>query len=176
MITNQKVNAFCSELTIFTVQLHANPCSTSMRITVQLRKNLCSASMRICTGSLIEKREKLCSSGKFHDLFVLGGTTEEKLDIIENNTYLKKAFESLKKIEGDLVIYGCSIDDNDAHIWKNICDSSVNNIYIGISSDKARDRIKNHFENKNTAFYYQDENNIWKEVDWVNRVKSLSFK
>ncbi|HHU0128951.1 TPA: DUF4917 family protein, partial [Legionella pneumophila] len=32
---------------------------------------------KVQSGNLIEKREKLCSRGKFHDLFVLGGTTEE---------------------------------------------------------------------------------------------------
>lgn len=125
---------------------------------------------KVQSGKLIEKREKLCSS-MFHDLFVIGGTTEEKLNIIKNNTYLKNALKSLKNIEGDLVIYGCSIDDNDAHIWKNICDSRTNNIYIGISkdcSDKNIDRIKDHFKNKNTTFYCHD-NNIW-EDGWINKV------
>jgi hypothetical protein len=127
---------------------------------------------KVQSGNLIEKREKLCSSGKFHDLFVLGGTTEEKLNIIKNNTYLKNALESLKGIEGDLVIYGCSIDDNDAHIWKNICDSRIKNIYIGISEDcsnKNIGRIKEHFNNKNKVFYNHNDNNIW--VDgWINKV------
>ncbi|HAT1927502.1 TPA: DUF4917 family protein [Legionella pneumophila] len=123
------------------------------------------------SGNLIENREKLCRSGKFHDLFVLGGTTEEKLNIIEHNIYLQNALESLKNIEDDIVIYGCSIDDNDAHIWKNICDSRTNNIYIGISkdcNDKNIDRIKGHFKNKNTTFYCHD-NNIW-EDGWINKV------
>jgi hypothetical protein len=131
------------------------------------------------SGNLIEKRERLCSSGHFHDLLVLGGTTEEKLNIIENSAYLKNALESLKNIEDDLIIYGCSIDDNDAHIWKSICNSRINNIYVGISSDKDIDKIKNHFKNKNTAFYCQDDNNIWKKVDWVNKVtktKIISLK
>ncbi|WP_052117698.1 DUF4917 family protein [Legionella norrlandica] len=121
--------------------------------------------------NLIEKREKLCRNGQFHDLFVLGGTTEEKLNIIEHNSYLKKALESLKNIEGDLVIYGCSIDDNDAHIWKAICDSRVNNIYIGIStdcSDRNFDRINEHFKNKKITFYCHDDNNIW-EDGWINK-------
>lgn len=129
---------------------------------------------KVQSGNLIEIREKLCSSGNFHDLFVLGGTTEEKLDFIEKNNYLKQALESLKKIEGDLVIYGCSIDDNDAHIWEAICsNNSVGNIYIGISNkdrDKVIDRVENHFKNKHVSFYSQDDNNIWKEVDWVNKV------
>ena len=85
---------------------------------------------------------------------------------------MKNALESLKNIEGDLVIYGSSIDDNDAHIWKTICDSRINNIYIGISENcgnKNIDRIKELFKNKNKVFYNQDDNNIW-EGGWINKV------
>ncbi|HAT5058755.1 TPA: DUF4917 family protein, partial [Legionella pneumophila] len=149
-------DGFCEKLKCESLDIHLfNTKSTpwslvylhgSMHLLSKLEKDFDALKLaNVQSGNLIENREKLCRSGKFHDLFVLGGTTEEKLNIIKHNIYLKNALESLKNIEGDIVIYGCSIDDNDAHIWKNICDSRTNNIYIGISkdcNDKNIDRIK----------------------------------
>jgi len=130
--------------------------------------------VNVDSDNLIKNREIICGDERFHDLFVLGGTTKEKREIIDKNAYLKQALESLKNIEGDLIIYGCSIDDNDAHIWEAVCsNNSVGNIYIGRSNkdrDEVTDRVTKHFKNKHVSFYSQDDNNIWKEVNWVNKI------
>ncbi|AWN73818.1 DUF4917 domain-containing protein [Legionella anisa] len=127
---------------------------------------------KVQSYNLIKKREIICSHDNFYDLFVLGGTTKEKRDIIEKTSYLKQALESLKKIKGDLIIYGCSIDDNDAHIWEIICcNKNIDKIYIGISGNgSGKNRIENHFKGKNISFFSHEDHNIWKEDDWLANI------
>ncbi|MEG0267115.1 MAG: DUF4917 family protein, partial [Bacilli bacterium] len=55
--------------------------------------------------------------------------TTNKLDDIEKNAYLSKCLEKLKSLSGKLVLIGCSMSDNDSHIFKNINESNIDTVY-----------------------------------------------
>lgn len=56
--------------------------------------------------------------------------SENKLEVIEDNPYLKKAYDKLETLKGSLVIIGSSLADNDNHIFEQLEKSDIENIYI----------------------------------------------
>lgn len=54
----------------------------------------------------------------------------DKIDVINNNEYLKICLTKLGSLSGNLVILGSSLDENDNHIFDKINSSSVETIYI----------------------------------------------
>lgn len=70
---------------------------------------------------------------------VLAGTSRDKMKQINDNPYLKKCFEKLFKLSGNVVIFGSDISDNDEHIFQAINQSSVEKIYV---SSSKRERSK----------------------------------
>jgi Domain of unknown function (DUF4917) len=90
---------------------------------------------------------------------------ENKIDAINENKYLKNCLEKLKEISGNLVIIGSSLADNDDHIFKQINDSKVENIYISSrlkSKDKNLELAKKKFPSK--KFYLFDADTISYEL------------
>lgn len=86
-------------------------------------------------GNIIDSAEKdiVC---------VLKGTSAEKMNHIENNKYLEKAHKKLTALQGHLVIWGSSLDDNDMHIFDAInSNNKISRIYI---SSNERKKNKNH--------------------------------
>lgn len=64
-------------------------------------------------------------------LYVCEGTSKEKLNHINRSDYLRYAFYKIKEIEGELVLYGVSLADNDEHIWEAIGENkNINKLYI----------------------------------------------
>jgi len=78
--------------------------------------------------------------------------SENKSDIIEGNEYLKKSFDRLGEIEGDIVIFGSSLEDNDKHIFNKInTNDKIHNVYISSSKlgfKKSFERASLLFPNK----------------------------
>ena len=65
--------------------------------------------------------------------------TENKIDEIENNTYLTKCLNKLNTLSGTMVIIGSSLDDNDDHIFNEINKSKVETLYISsLDKDKKK--------------------------------------
>ncbi|MBY7734832.1 DUF4917 family protein [Francisella philomiragia] len=69
----------------------------------------------------------------------------DKIEEINNNEYLKKAHQKLSELSGSLVIIGCSISDNDKHIFDQINESNIDTIYISSTKNSVA-TIKNQAE------------------------------
>lgn len=84
--------------------------------------------------SLIDILKNLSESGKYPH-FVSEGHHNQKYLRIQNCTYLKGCYESLKDEAGNLVTYGVSFA-NDQHILDAIKASKVKCCYVGIYGDE----------------------------------------
>lgn len=92
-------------------------------------------------AALYEQLENIIDSEEKNIICVLKGTSAEKVEQIEGNQYLKKAHKELAALQGHLVIWGSSLDNNDAHVFDAIKNSKISKIYISSSEDK---KTKNH--------------------------------
>ena len=54
---------------------------------------------------------------EFYPVFVSEGTSEEKVERIRHNDYLCKMYRSFTEIQGDLVVFGHSLEQSDDHIF-----------------------------------------------------------
>ena len=60
----------------------------------------------------------------------------DKIKDINNNQYMKSALEQLKKITGNIYLYGVSLSENDNHIWDAINDNGkITQVYVSVSSN-----------------------------------------
>lgn len=55
---------------------------------------------------------------------------DNKIEAIEKDPYLSHCLDKLSELRGALVILGCSLSDNDSHIFDRINQSQINDIYI----------------------------------------------
>ena len=56
---------------------------------------------------------------EFYPVFVSEGTSDEKVERIRHSDYLCKMYRSFTEIQGDLVVFGHSLDQSDAHIFND---------------------------------------------------------
>ncbi len=78
---------------------------------------------------------------------------ENKLDEINKNDYLKTGYKKLSTLRGSLVIIGCSLSENDEHIFKQIEASAIDTIYISSMADKEKqDLIMQDYEKAKKYF------------------------
>lgn len=107
-----------------------------------------------------------------YPVFISEGKTEHKLKRVRENSYLGRAFSSLKSIRGNLFIFGHSLRDEDSHVFKYINKrSSVTNIFIGIHSgletangQKIKNKVdqwRHEHPSKKYIFYRSETANIW---------------
>lgn len=81
---------------------------------------------------------------------------ENKLDEINKSEYLSNSYSKLSKLSGCMVIIGCSLSENDDHIFEQINHSEVETIYISsLKKSKETDynRAKTLFNNKNIILF-----------------------
>lgn len=64
-----------------------------------------------------------------------------KLELIQQNAYLRHCYEKLEKLAGNVVIIGSSLADNDTHIFNQINNSQVSKVYI---SSMPKEKEKNY--------------------------------
>lgn len=79
-----------------------------------------------------------------------------KLDVIKQNPYLLNCYNKLTSLTGNIVILGCSLSDNDSHIFEAITKSNVKNIYVSTryqSKEKTYQNAQIYFPNKNIFLY-----------------------
>lgn len=81
-------------------------------------------------SSLSEQVKGFIAQG-WYPVTVAEGDWEGKMKIINSNYYLKKCYRKLKRLKGDLYIFGCSFQQDD-HILKAISKSYLKDINIGI--------------------------------------------
>ena len=75
---------------------------------------------------------------------------------INNSKYLKSSLENLSEINGELIIYGCSFDEVDNHIWELISSNNDLKILAGVDDDKHKQRVKEVLNKtiNDLEFYY----------------------
>lgn len=96
----------------------------------------------VCTDlgvSIIQQVRENLENGRF-PLFVSEPTHAKKKEKIEHNPYLNYCFQSLKKLNGTIFIYGHSMDENDKHIFDQIKSSNVNKVFIGIYGNEYSEK------------------------------------
>lgn len=79
--------------------------------------------------TLYEAIEEKINTENEYPLFISEGTPEEKLANIKSNEYLSFCYDNLRSMEGDLDIYGHSLNSAvDAHIISAIKEANLENI------------------------------------------------
>jgi hypothetical protein len=76
---------------------------------------------------------------------------ENKIEEINKSEYLKKAYNKLYELSGSMVIIGCSLSDNDQHIFDQINKSKIDTLYISTrreSYEKTYKKAKDKFPSK----------------------------
>lgn len=90
-------------------------------------------------------------------LFVSEPTSTKKLQKIRKSPYLNHCFEKLKYISGSLFIHGHSMDENDRHIFKQINESNIRNIFISIFGNMNSESNRS-LEANAMRFFHRDIN------------------
>ena len=104
--------------------------------------------------ALYDRLETILNDGDKEIICVF--QSENKIEEINKNEYLKKALDKLTTLSGNLVIIGSSLWDNDQHIFDNIAQSQIDNIYIATSKNKYKvvyKEAKKKFWNKNVFLF-----------------------
>lgn len=97
---------------------------------------------------------------------------ENKIDEINKSEYLKKSYNKLSKLSGTLVIIGCSLSDNDSHIYEQINSSEVNTIYISSKKTSKKtdyEKAEKIFNNKKIVLF--DRETITYELQSIDDSK-----
>ncbi|MGI9831640.1 DUF4917 family protein, partial [Vibrio vulnificus] len=101
-------------------------------------------------------------------IFVSEPTHFQKLDKILHNPYLNYCYGKLGKMNGNLVIYGHSMDETDTHIFEQADVSNIENVYISIFGDpnspqnrRTKANAVSYFSSCNVHFYSAESTPIW---------------
>lgn len=89
--------------------------------------------------ALYEKLEELLNTEGKEVVCIFESTG--KLELIQQNAYLRHCYEKLEKLAGNVVIIGSSLADNDTHIFNQINNSQVSKVYI---SSMPKEKEKNY--------------------------------
>lgn len=104
--------------------------------------------------ALYEKLEELLNTDDEEIVCVF--QKDNKLKTINENPYLKKCLNKLSSLKGNIVIIGCSLSENDNHIFDELNKSKIENIYISsLTKDFEEIYIKatNLFPYKNVYIF-----------------------
>ncbi len=121
-------------------------------------------------GRTITEQVRQSINQQKYPVFISEGTTQHKLSRIRDNSYLGRAFSSLKAIRGNLFIFGHSLRDEDNHVFDYVnTKSGVNNIFISIFGGPDNNRIifdkvarwQEANPRKNYYFYGAESANVW---------------
>ena len=99
--------------------------------------------------ALYDRLEEILNNEKQDIICVFA--SEDKIDEINKSQYLTKCYNKLQKLSGVMVIIGCSLSDNDDHIFKQIHESEINTLYISTTNknkEKNYTVANNKFNNK----------------------------
>lgn len=83
-------------------------------------------------------------------------TNDSKIDEINDCEYLKNSLEEVSNLNGNIVIIGSSLDDNDKHIFEAINNSNISKIYFASTQNECENhnsRLKLLFPNKEIILY-----------------------
>lgn len=147
--------------------------------------------------TLDEIRKKLLESNEFNSLIIFDATSDEKISNIISNGYLSKAYDKIRTIQSNIIIYGLNILDenkneislgNDTHLWQAIINSNANKIFASIEdkdtkklnkyAEKLAETLKKYRfkDNKNIRIHCFSYNtvDIWKTSNFYDQIMKNS--
>lgn len=96
-------------------------------------------------ASLIDYLKK--EPRNFKPSYVLEGSDGFKLKAIYDSVYLIDAYDRLKNLAGNVIVYGACIADNDEHVWKRIFKPDAKkHIYIGVHQQNNQNEMVTRVE------------------------------
>lgn len=97
----------------------------------------------INTGTTLTQQIKESLKKEMYPVFITEGSRKQKRSRINNNAYLARSFASLKRIQGNVFIFGHSLRDEDDHVFDYLnYKSKVSNIFVSIYGDKNTEENK----------------------------------
>ena len=84
--------------------------------------------------ALIEQIREALRTDRF-PLFVAEGDSRSKLDRIQHNGFLNRAYRSFSSIGGALFIFGLSFAENDEHILKLVYNGKITHLLVSLHGD-----------------------------------------
>ncbi|EKD24504.1 MAG: hypothetical protein ACD_80C00226G0007 [uncultured bacterium (gcode 4)] len=105
-------------------------------------------------GALYDKLEEILNNEERDIICIF--QSENKIDEINRSKYLKKCYDKLSELSGAMVIIGCSLSDNDQHIFTQINSSKINTLYISTRKENAEEnykKAKKYFQNKEIILF-----------------------
>ncbi len=82
--------------------------------------------------------------------------SKNKISEINKSKYLKNSYDKLSKLSGAMVIIGCSLSDNDQHIFDQINKSQIDTVYVSTRKERYKEKYKRAnevFKNKNIILF-----------------------
>ena len=80
---------------------------------------------------LVELVKEGLNKGQY-PLFVAEGKSEKKEEQILNNGYLSYCYGKLRRVQNAIFTVGCSLGDNDWHIYRAIAENlTISQVYVG---------------------------------------------
>jgi hypothetical protein len=104
--------------------------------------------------ALYDRLEEILNNGEKDIICVF--QSDNKIDEINKSEYLRNAYSKLSKLSGSMVIIGCSLSENDSHIYEQINKSGINTLYISAtrgSKSKIKERAKKIFHSKKIVLF-----------------------
>ena len=108
------------------------------------------------TKAFRKRLEEIIGSQSGSVICVLTGTSDDKKDQIDGSKYLSECFGKLKELNGNLVILGSSLSENDKHIFDSIKDSNISVVYVGTRKknfEKTANNARDLFEGKTIRYF-----------------------
>jgi hypothetical protein len=102
-------------------------------------------------------------------LFISEPTYAKKAEKIKHNPYLDYCFRKLKKLDGDVFIFGHSFDESDKHIFDELKESDASRFYVSIFGNEHSEQNQRTIANartflapKDIVFYSAASTHIWR--------------
>ena len=118
-----------------------------------------------------KRLEDIVNSETRDVICILTGETDNKKEQIQKGgeySYLAKCFNKLQTLEGNLVVLGSSLSENDEHIFNEIEKSNVSDIYIATEEDQQGDIEKKASKYFSKKLHYFD----YTTISYANNQKS----
>lgn len=119
--------------------------------------------------SLREQVDARISNEQF-PVYVSGRDSEEKVQKIDEDKYLRNCFKKLKEVSGSLFVHGHSIDSSDSHIWDAIAGNNhIRTVYVSLFGDeksaenqsKKQRAMSMSSRDRQILFYSAESTNLW---------------
>ena len=89
------------------------------------------------SGTRLVEKIKVGLAKREYPLFIAEGKSEQKMEQINQSSYLSYCFSKLRRVQNFIVVYGSSLGDNDLHIVNAISENrDIGKVFIGVYDEK----------------------------------------